>query len=117
MLLAEEFAQRFDGFSIGSNDFTQLVLGVDRDSKELQSLFDERNPAVRKMIAQLIETAHRSGRRSASAARRRADYPEFAAWLVELGIDSISLNPDSIIGVLKRVSEQELALEATAGAR
>ena len=117
VLLAEEFAERFDGFSIGSNDLTQLVLGVDRDSKELQSLFDERNPAVKKMIAQLIETAHRCGVKVGICGQAPSDYPEFAAWLVELGIDSISLNPDSIIGVLKRVSEQELALEATAGAR
>jgi pyruvate,water dikinase len=116
VLLAEEFARRFDGFSIGSNDLTQLVLGVDRDSKELVRLFDERNQAVKRMIAQLIQVAHRCGSKVGICGQAPSDYPEFAAWLVELGIDSISLNPDSIIGVLQRVIEQERALERAAPA-
>ncbi|MPZ50217.1 MAG: phosphoenolpyruvate synthase [Dehalococcoidia bacterium] len=107
VLLAEEFARRFDGFSIGSNDLTQLVLGVDRDSQELAHLFDERNPAVKRMIAELIESAHRAGAKVGICGQAPSDYPEFAAWLVELGIDSISLNPDSVLEVLKRVLQQE----------
>lgn len=115
VLLAEEFAQRFDGFSIGSNDLTQLVLGVDRDSQDLAHLFDERNPAVKRMIAELIESAHRAGVKVGICGQAPSDYPEFAAWLVDLGIDSISLNPDSVVGVLRRVQRQE-ALNAGVGA-
>ena len=107
VLLAEEFAKRFDGFSIGSNDLTQLVLGVDRDSQDLAQLFDERNPAVKLMIAQLIESAHRTGTKVGICGQAPSDYPDFAAWLVELGIDSISLNPDSVLEVLRRVLQQE----------
>jgi pyruvate,water dikinase len=107
VMLAEEFAQRFDGFSIGSNDLTQLVLGVDRDSEDLAHLFDERNPAVKRMIAELIESAHRAGAKVGICGQAPSDYPEFAAWLVELGIDSISLNPDSVLEVLRRVLQQE----------
>jgi pyruvate,water dikinase len=107
ILLAEEFAQRFDGFSIGSNDLTQLVLGVDRDSPDLAHLFDERNPAVKRMIAKLIESAHRTGTKVGICGQAPSDYPDFAAWLVGLGIDSISLNPDSVVQVLRRVAEEE----------
>jgi pyruvate,water dikinase len=107
VLLAEEFAQRFDGFSIGSNDLTQLVLGVDRDAEELAHLFDERNPAVKRMIAELIESAHRAGSKVGICGQAPSDYPDFAAWLVELGIDSISLNPDSVLGVLRQVLQKE----------
>ena len=115
VLLAEEFAQRFDGFSIGSNDLTQLVLGVDRDSLDLAHLFDERNEAVKRMIAQLIDSAHRAGAKVGICGQAPSDYPDFAAWLVELGIDSISLNPDSVVEVLRRVGQQE-TLIAGAGA-
>jgi pyruvate,water dikinase len=107
ILLAEGFAQRFDGFSIGSNDLTQLVLGVDRDSRDLAHLFDERNDAVKRMIAQLIESAHRAGAKVGICGQAPSDYPEFAAWLVGLGIDSISLNPDSVVDVLHRVAAEE----------
>jgi pyruvate,water dikinase len=110
VILAEEFAQRFDGFSIGSNDLTQLVLGVDRDSRELSGLFDERDPAVKRMIADLIERAHRVGSRVGICGQAPSDHPEYAAWLVELGIDSISLNPDSVVGALRRVAEAEESL-------
>ena len=105
--LAEEFSERFDGFSIGSNDLTQLVLGVERDSSELSHLFDERNPAVKRMIQRLIKSAHAAGRKVGICGQAPSDYPDFAAFLVEAGIDSISLNPDSVIQVKRRVGEGE----------
>jgi pyruvate,water dikinase len=107
VVLAEEFAQRFDGFSIGSNDLTQLVLGVDRDSADLAELFDERNEAVLRMIRQVIASAHRVGAKVGICGQAPSDYPEFAAFLVEAGIDSISLNPDSVVRVKRRVAEVE----------
>jgi pyruvate,water dikinase len=110
VVLAEDFARRFDGFSIGSNDLTQLVLGVDRDSTELAPLFDERNEAVKRMISDLIESAHKAGAKVGICGQAPSDHPDFAAWLVEEGIDSISLNPDSIVGVLGRVAEAEVGL-------
>jgi pyruvate,water dikinase len=110
VLLAEEFAQRFDGFSIGSNDLTQLVLGVDRDSGELAHLFDERNEAVRRMIRMLIDAAHRAGAKVGICGQAPSDYPEFAEFLVEAGIDSISLNPDSVIPTKRRIVEVERRL-------
>jgi pyruvate,water dikinase len=107
IILAEEFAERFDGFSIGSNDLTQLTLGVDRDSARLADLFDERNEAVKRTIAGLIDKAHASGTYVGICGQAPSDYPEFAAFLVEAGIDSISLNPDSVIDVKKRVAKVE----------
>ncbi|MCK9275426.1 MAG: phosphoenolpyruvate synthase [Syntrophales bacterium] len=105
--LAREFADRFDGFSIGSNDLTQLVLGVDRDSAELAELFDERNQAVKEEIARLLESAKKTGTKVGICGQAPSDFPEFAAFLVEKGIDSISLNPDSVIEVKKRVARME----------
>jgi len=96
IILADEFAQRFDGFSIGSNDLTQLVLGIDRDSTELKPLFDARNDAVKSMIAQVIKVAHNSGCKVGICGQAPSDHPEFAEFLVDCGIDSISLNPDSV---------------------
>ncbi len=107
VILAEEFASRFDGFSIGSNDLTQLVLGVDRDLGRLSDLFDERNQAVKKMIEMLIDTAHDQGIKVGICGQAPSDYPEFASFLVKAGIDSLSLNPDSVIGVKKRLAEDE----------
>jgi pyruvate,water dikinase len=107
ILLAEEFARRFDGFSIGSNDLTQLTLGVDRDSYLLASLFDERNEAVKGLIRDLIVRAHRSGSKVGICGQAPSDYPDFAAFLVEAGIDSISLNPDSVIPVKRLVAKME----------
>jgi len=107
IVLAEEFAERFDGFSIGSNDLTQLTLGVDRDSEELSDLFDERNDAVKRMIALLIERAHAAGRKVGICGQAPSDHEEFADFLVAEGIDSISLNPDSVVGVARRVAEFE----------
>jgi pyruvate,water dikinase len=107
VILAEEFAQRFDGFSIGSNDLTQLILGVDRDSTALAGLFDERDEAVKRMIADLISRAHASGVRVGICGQAPSDHPEYASWLVELGIDSISLNPDSLVTTLRRIASLE----------
>jgi len=107
VILAEQFAERFDGFSIGSNDLTQLVLGVDRDSSELAPLFDERNEAVKQEISRLIRTAHKSNAKVGICGQAPSDYPDFAAFIVQEGIDSISLNPDSVIAVKKRIAEVE----------
>jgi len=96
IILAEQFAERFDGFSIGSNDLTQLVLGIDRDSTELKDLFDARNEAVKSMIAQVIKVAHQCGCKVGICGQAPSDHPEFAEFLVSCGIDSISLNPDSV---------------------
>lgn len=107
IILAAEFAKRFDGFSIGSNDLTQLVLGVDRDSEALAHLFDERNEAVKAMIRQLIVTAHESGCHVGLCGQGPSDHPDFAEFLVRAGIDSISLNPDSVVEVTRRIAEVE----------
>lgn len=107
ILLTDEFAKRFDGFSIGSNDLTQLVLGVDRDLEELSELFDERNEAVKEMIRMLIARAHEQGKKVGICGQAPSDYPEFAQFLVETGIDTISLNPDSVLEVQKKLAELE----------
>jgi pyruvate,water dikinase len=107
VVLASEFSEHFDGFSIGSNDLTQLVLGVDRDSADLAYLFEERNEAVKRMISDLIAQAHNAGRKVGICGQAPSDHPDFAAWLVEQGIDSISLNPDSVIRVIETVAEAE----------
>jgi pyruvate,water dikinase len=107
VILADKFAERFDGFSIGSNDLTQLVLGVDRDEAELSALFDERDEAVLEMIKTLIKKAHKAGSKVGICGQAPSDYPEFSAFLVREGIDSISLNPDSIIQVKQKISEVE----------
>ncbi len=107
VVLAEQFAERFDGFSIGSNDLTQLVLGVGRDSAELQNLFDERHESVKRTIEQLIRTAHQHGTKVGICGQAPSDYPDFAAFLVEQGIDSISLNPDSVVKVKRHVANVE----------
>jgi pyruvate,water dikinase len=104
VVLAEEFAQLFDGFSIGSNDLTQLALGVDRDSELLAELFDERDPGVLRMIEMVIERAHRAGRPVGICGQAPSDHPELAAWLAKLGIDSISLVPDSLPRVARRLA-------------
>jgi len=107
VLLADQFAERFDGFSIGSNDLTQLVLGVDRDSGELADLFDETDEAVKLAITKVIDAAHRHGRKVGICGQGPSDNPEFAAFLVEAGIDSMSLNPDSVVQVKRLVAEKE----------
>ncbi|MBD3245639.1 MAG: phosphoenolpyruvate synthase [Candidatus Omnitrophica bacterium] len=107
IILAEQFADLFDGFSIGSNDLTQLILGIDRDSAQLSELFDERNEAVTRVIGELIEVAHSKNRKVGICGQAPSDYPEFAEFLVRAGIDSISLNPDSVIKVIEHVSRTE----------
>ena len=107
IILARAFAERFDGFSIGSNDLTQLILGVDRDTTAIAQLFDERNEAVKDQIRTLIEAAHAADTPVGICGQAPSDYPEFADFLVEAGIDSISLNPDSVVAVKKRVAEAE----------
>ncbi|QDU29272.1 Phosphoenolpyruvate synthase [Anatilimnocola aggregata] len=109
VILADEFADLFDGFSIGSNDLTQLILGVDRDSDIVAPLFDERNPAVKKMIAQVIATCRARGRKIGICGQAPSDYPEFAQFLVEQGIDSISLNPDTVLKTILAILKQENA--------
>ena len=107
VILANEFAEIFDGFSIGSNDLTQLVLGVDRDSEIVAHIFDERNPAVKNMIASVIQAAKSKGKKIGICGQAPSDYPEFAAFLVELGIDSISLNPDAVLKTTVKILEIE----------
>jgi len=107
VILASEFAQVFDGFSIGSNDLTQLTLGLDRDSGLVAPLFDERNEAVKRMVKMAIETAKAEGRKIGICGQAPSDYPEFARFLVELGIDSISLNPDSVLKTMLDIAELE----------
>ncbi|NJO40136.1 MAG: phosphoenolpyruvate synthase [Cyanobacteria bacterium RU_5_0] len=108
--LADEFCEIFDGFSIGSNDLTQLTLGLDRDSALVAHLFDERNEAVKRKIRKVIETAKQYGRKVGICGQAPSDYPEFATFLVELGIDSISLNPDSMLKTLLEVAKTEESL-------
>lgn len=107
VILAKAFAERFDGFSIGSNDLTQLTLGVDRDSVELAELFDEQDEAVRWMIESVIRTARAAGTKIGLCGQAPSDHPEFAAFLVECGIDSISITPDSFLAVKRQVAEAE----------
>ncbi|MDH4328039.1 MAG: phosphoenolpyruvate synthase [Nitrospira sp.] len=110
VILADEFAEIFDGFSIGSNDLTQLVLGVDRDSEIVAHLFDERNEAVKKMVAAVITAAKAKGRKIGICGQAPSDYPEFARFLVEQGIESMSLNPDAVVKTTMAVLEQEQQL-------
>ena len=107
VILADKFADYFDGFSIGSNDLTQLTLGVDRDSERLSELFDERNPAVKAMISMVIDKAKARDRKIGICGQGPSDYPEFAEWLVSQEIDSMSLNPDSIVKTTQRILKME----------
>jgi pyruvate,water dikinase len=109
VILASEFAKRFDGFSIGSNDLTQLTLGVDRDSDELAGLFDEQDEAVEWMIGNVIAEARKAGAKIGLCGQAPSDHPEFAEFLVRCGIDSISVSPDSFVAVKRRVATAEAA--------
>jgi pyruvate,water dikinase len=104
----DAFSQLFDGFSIGSNDLTQLTLGVDRDSEIVAFDYDERDPGVMKMIEMAVEGAHRNQRHSGICGQGPSDYPEMAEALVKMGIDSISLNPDTVLQTIQNISELEL---------
>jgi pyruvate,water dikinase len=106
----DAFSKLFDGFSIGSNDLTQLVLGVDRDSEIVAFDFDERDPGVKEMIRQTVEGARRNGRHSGICGQAPSDYPEMAEYLVEIGIDSMSLNPDTVLKTTRHVLEVEKRL-------
>ncbi|WP_235336993.1 phosphoenolpyruvate synthase [Pontibacter korlensis] len=107
VILAEEFAEVFDGFSIGSNDLTQLTLGLDRDSALVSDLFDELNPAIKQMISMAIERAKKKGIKIGLCGQAPSDFPEFARFLVEQGITSISFNPDAVARGIKNILEAE----------
>jgi pyruvate,water dikinase len=107
VILAEKFANVFDGFSIGSNDLTQLTLGIDRDSAIISHLFDENNEAVKWMLKNVIETAKKCGVKIGLCGQAPSDYPEFAQFLVEQGIDSISFNPDALINGIENINKAE----------
>jgi len=112
VVVADQFADIFDGFSIGSNDLTQLTLGLDRDSDIIAHIFDERNDAVKRLVAQVIETAHKHEprRKVGICGQAPSDFPEFAEFLVECGIDSISLNPDTVVKTKLKIAETEKKL-------
>jgi len=110
VVFADEFLKVFDGYSIGSNDLTQLALGLDRDSEMVAHLFDERNGAVEKMVAMAIDAAKRNGKKIGICGQAPSDYPEFAQFLVERGINSISLNPDTVIQTTHTILETEKKL-------
>ena len=114
VVLASEFLKVFDGYSIGSNDLTQLTLGLDRDSGTVARLFDENNPAVKRLIEEAIRAAQRAGKPIGICGQAPSDFPEFAEWLVELGIDSISLNPDTAIKTALSIARVEAGLLQTA---
>jgi pyruvate,water dikinase len=107
VILADQFSEVFDGFSIGSNDLTQLTLGLDRDSALVAHIFDERDEGIKRMVKMAIATAKEKGRKIGICGQAPSDYPEFARFLVELGIDSMSLNPDSLLKTLLMVAEVE----------
>jgi len=114
VILAEEFADVFDGFSIGSNDLTQLTLGLDRDSELIAHIFDERNEAVKRLVKQVIDEAHRHKprRKIGICGQAPSDFPEFAEFLVECGIDSMSLSPDVVLATRLNIAEVEDRIKA-----
>jgi pyruvate,water dikinase len=112
VILADEFFKVFDGFSIGSNDLTQLTLGLDRDSPLVAHLFDERDEAVQRMVAMAIQAAKRNGKKIGICGQAPSDYPDFTKFLVEQGIDSISLNPDTVLKTRLAVAALEAATRA-----
>ncbi|MCK5596712.1 MAG: hypothetical protein KAJ04_04620 [Candidatus Eisenbacteria sp.] len=111
VILAREFLPFFDGFSIGSNDLTQTTLGLDRDSALVSHLFDERNPAVKKLIAQVIETCKDMGKKVGLCGQGPSDFPDFAEFLVKCGIDSLSVTPDVAVKTRLLVAEVEAGLQ------
>ena len=112
-LLAREFLEHFDGMSIGSNDMTQLTLGIDRDSAIIAPLFDERDPAVKALLAMAIKACRESGKYIGICGQGPSDHPDFARWLVDQGIDSLSLNPDSQLKTMLAIVQLEQTLEMT----
>jgi pyruvate, water dikinase len=110
VILAEEFSKIFDGFSIGSNDLTQLTLGLDRDSQIVADIYDERNKAVKDIISQVIKAAKKNKKKIGICGQAPSDFPDFAQFLVKCGIDSISLNPDTVIKTRIKIAQQEKKL-------
>jgi pyruvate,water dikinase len=113
VILVDEFCQLVDGMSIGSNDLTQLTLGIDRDSELLAQEFDERDPAVKRMVSLSIQGTKRNKRHSGLCGQAPSDYPDFAEFLVQVGIDSISVNPDTVMKITLKVLEKEKEIQAT----
>jgi pyruvate,water dikinase len=111
VIMADEFSEVFDGFSIGSNDLTQLVLGLDRDSERVSHVFDERDPSVKRMVQWVIESAKKNGKKIGICGQAPSDYPEFAEFLVRCGIDSMSLNPDTVFKTTERILQVEKELK------
>jgi pyruvate,water dikinase len=105
VVLVDEFAQRFDGFSIGSNDLTQLTLGIDRDSSLVAEGFDERDPAVKRMLSMAIEACRARGKYVGICGQGPSDHPDLARWLMEQGIESLSLNPDTVVSTWQSLAE------------
>jgi pyruvate,water dikinase len=110
VILADEFSEIFDGFSIGSNDLTQLTLGLDRDSEHISHLFDERDPAVKRLVEMVIKAVKKRNKKIGICGQAPSDYPEFAEFLVQCGIDSISLNPDTVVKTTFKIVEAERRL-------
>ena len=110
VILAEEFLNIFDGFSIGSNDLTQLALGLDRDSELVRDISDERNEAVKRLVKQAIEVANKKGKYIGICGQAPSDFEDFAEFLVEAGIHSMSLNPDTVIKMTFKIAEKEKQL-------
>ena len=111
VLLADEFLEIFDGMSIGSNDLTQLILGLDRDSGIVSAVANENNPAVKKMIIEIIKKCKEKGKYIGICGQAPSDYPDFARFLVENGIDSISLNPDTVVKTMLAIAEEERKMQ------
>ena len=109
-LLADAFLEHFDGFSIGSNDLTQLALGLDRDSGDIAHLFDERNDAVKILLHQAIDACQRAGKYVGICGQGPSDHPDFARWLMDEGIESVSLNPDSVVPTWLYLAGQQIDL-------
>ena len=105
--LAEQFLQYFDGFSIGSNDLTQLSLGLDRDSAVVSHLFDERDPAVKKLLSMAISAARAKGKYIGICGQGPSDHPDLADWLMDQGIESVSLNPDTVVDTWLRLARHK----------
>jgi len=110
VVLADQFAEIFDGFSIGSNDLTQLTLGLDRDSELVAHIYDERNEAVKRLVREVIRVAKERGRKIGICGQAPSDFPDFAEFLVECGIDSMSLTPDTVAKTRLLVAEKEREL-------
>jgi pyruvate,water dikinase len=106
-LMADEFLDIFDGYSIGSNDLTQLTLGLDRDSAIVASLFDERDPAVKKLLSLAIQTAKKKGKYIGICGQGPSDHPDLAVWLMEQGIESVSLNPDTVVDTWLQLAKKK----------